>query len=63
MAMNMVPYGLHNAMMVMMIVDMHDRGRLRLRADADKGSQGNGGSKNQIFHFEPLKHLGEYAAR
>jgi hypothetical protein len=63
MAVNVMAHGLHDAMVMMMVVDMHNRGRFRLRADADKGSQSNGGSKNHIFHFEPLKHLGEYAAR
>ena len=60
-AVNVMPYGLHDAMMMM--IDMLHHGRFRLRADADEGSQSNGGSKNQVFHFEPLKHLGEYAAR
>ena len=63
MAVNVMAYGLHDAMVMMMVIDTHNRRRFRLRADADEGSQSNGGSKNQIFHFEPLKHLEEYAAR
>ncbi|WP_205587443.1 hypothetical protein [Rhizobium jaguaris] len=62
MAVNVMAYGLYDAMVMMMIVHMHNRGCLRLRADADKGGQSDGGSKNQVFHFEPLKALGEYAA-
>lgn len=59
-AVNVMPYGLHNAMMM---IDMLNHSCFRLRADANEGSQSNGGSKNQVFHFEPLEHLGEYAAR
>ncbi|WFU10397.1 hypothetical protein QA646_05945 [Rhizobium sp. CB3090] len=54
MAVNVMAYGLHDAMVMMMVIDTHNRRRFRLRADADEGSQSNGGSKNQIFHFEPL---------
>lgn len=59
MAMNLVLHGLHEAVMVMAM----ERSGLGRRADGDDGCQGNGGSENQVFHVEPLKHLGDYAAR
>ena len=55
-AVNVMPYGLHDAMMMM--IDMLNHGRFGLRADADERSQSNGGNKNQVFHFEPLEHWG-----
>jgi hypothetical protein len=54
-AVNVMPYGLHDAMVM---IDMLNHGCFGLRADADEGSQSNGGSKNQVFHFEPLEHWG-----
>jgi hypothetical protein len=53
-AVNLMLHGLHEAIVMMA---MHRSG-LRRRADGNERCQGNGGSENQVFHVEPLKHWG-----
>lgn len=54
MAVNLVLDRLHEAIVMMTM----ERSGLRWRADGDERCQGNGGSENQVFHVEPLKHWG-----